>query len=259
VRILLGLRQPQIGARVAGHDIGEIAAEGLRFENHGQPEGPVVDGHRCRVYVRPLRAIEAVERVERDRPGDLTHAIGAEVETDHRVAVANRSDGSVVGVGNYDRFDELVGDLFLVRLLDGRGRRLPAAVGAAVDDRLVREMRAVPSLVAIHRVVPADDRGHSSGRGTRQRVMKLCEVADPSRRGRIAPVGNGVDEDAGDTSPRGHVDERMEMTLVTVHAAVGQEADEVQRVAIPGAAVQAGGEDLVVEQLAVLDALVDPR
>ena len=95
VRVLLRLGQAEVGAAVRGEHVGEVVAEGLRREGDRQVEGPVVHRHRRGVNRRPRLPLEAVELVERQRAGDLARAIGAEVEDDDGVAVANRADRRV--------------------------------------------------------------------------------------------------------------------------------------------------------------------
>jgi hypothetical protein len=68
-----------------------------------------------------------------------------------------------------------------------------------------------------------------------------------------------MDEDTRHASTDGHADERVQMLLVAVDAAVREEADEVERVAAAGAAIHGVLRGLVLEQLAVADALVDSR
>ena len=66
--------------------------------------------------------------------------------------------------------------------------------------------------------------------GAAHHVLELGDVADAARRRRVAAVGDHVDEHLRHLAPRRHLDERVQVPLVAVHAAVGDEADEVQRV-----------------------------
>ena len=53
-----------------------------------------------------------------EHAGDLTGAVGAEVEVDADVFVANLSDGLAGGVDDYEGNEEFVGDAVVVVLLD---------------------------------------------------------------------------------------------------------------------------------------------
>jgi hypothetical protein len=78
-----------------------------------------------------------------------------------------------------------------------------------LDDRPERTLGAIPALVAIHRVVPARDRGDALDR-------QLGEVVHRRVRGDVAPVGERMD-------PRllgREAEQGLEMVDVRVHAAV---------------------------------------
>jgi hypothetical protein len=68
-----------------------------------------------------------------------------------------------------------------------------------------------------------------------------------------------VDEDARHLAPRRHVDERVQVSLMAVDAAVGHEADEVQRVQPARDAIHRGDERVADEEVGVADAFIDPR
>src|SRR6185312_2050822 len=94
----------------------------------------------------------------RERQGHLSRAVGTEVEEDDRVTVfdgARRSDEG--------RLYELVVLVACVRGLERGKRRLRVKGGFAGSERVVSALGAVPALVAIHRVVAADDRRDGVG------------------------------------------------------------------------------------------------
>ena len=244
---------------VLREDVGEVAAEGLRREHHRQVERPVVHRHRRVVHVAAVGTREAVEVVERDRPRELPGAVGAEVEEHDRVAVAHRADRVLVGVDDDDRLDELVGDTGFVRGLERLDRRGRALLGDAFDDRVVAQLDPLPPLVAVHRVVAAGDRGDAAGAGLVEHGLQLPEVADAAGRRGVAAVGDHVDEHPRHALARGHLDQRVQVLLAAVDAAVREQADEVQRVLAVDAAIHRRGERRAREQLAVADALVDAR
>ncbi len=60
-------------------------------------------------------------------------------------------------------------------------------------------------------------------------------------------------------APPGHLDEGEQVAQMAVHAAVGHEADEVERIAAASDAIHRRDERRVLEKITVADALVDAR
>ena len=116
--------------------------------------------------------------------------------------------------------------------------------------------RVRPPLVTIHRVVAPGDRGDAPGAMPIHDRFERGDRAHAARRRRVPAVGDRVDEHASDLAPRGHLDERVEMPLVAVDTAVGDEPDEVQ-CPIAGDSIHGGREHRAGEQLAVAYGLID--
>ena len=75
----------------------------------------------------------------------------------------------------------------------------------------------------------------------------------------VAAVGEGVKYDLGDTLLDRQLDARLEVLPARVHAAVGDEAEQVDAAAGTGAGPLAGcPQGLVLEEAAVGDRVVDP-
>ena len=147
--------------------------------------------------VRPALLVLGQRRVAVDarlgqRLGDLAHPVGAEVERDHRVAGADRRASSPTVVGG----DELVGLVALVGRLGGRlaGRRPRARPRP-------RRAARTPS-----RCGPSACRGPSRSSGRRRSrcarrpprrtsPSTVREDRAPPCRRRVAPVGEGVDDE----------------------------------------------------------------
>ena len=165
--------------------------------------------------------------------------------------------GGAVVVADHRRLDELVGLLALIRGLDRLGgTRRPQALG--VDDRVVGELAALPARVAIHRVVAAADRGDTSRLA--QPALKLGQVLAAAVRQRVAAVGEGVEDDVGHALLRGQLDRRLDVLPAGVHAAVGDQPEQVQAAARAAPGAVAGVEQRrVFEEAAVGDRVVDPR
>jgi hypothetical protein len=87
-----------------------ISSQRLRRKHHGKREGPVVLRHRRHGDLQVNSTLEPIKDVERQGTRELSCAIRSEIEEDHAVAIADRSDRLVVGIDDRARFDELVGD-----------------------------------------------------------------------------------------------------------------------------------------------------
>ena len=144
--------------------------------------------------------------------------------------------------------------------LVGLGDRLGGGGGAQplrVHDRVVGELGPLPAAVAIHRVVAAADRGDAPG--VAQPALELLEVAGRGLRQRVAPVGERVHDEVGHALLRGELDAGLDVLPARVHAAVGDEAHQVQPPARAVSGRRAGrAQRLVLEEAAVRDRIVDP-
>ena len=163
VRVLLGLGHAQVAHVAIGHDIRQDIGQRLRRRNHRQGEmlvilrhadvGQVFGNAAARdVVVEIVGAFQfaAVLRREVAVAGqaarDLPRAIGAEVEVDADIAVANVADGLAALVGHHERNDELVGDAAVVGVLHALHRiGVAAALGVAVDHRVEGFLLALPA------------------------------------------------------------------------------------------------------------------
>ena len=104
----------------------------------------------------------------------------------------------------------------------------------------------------------------SSGRSTEPTRPRRLAPALDARRGtsrrplgeRVAPVGERVDDEVGDAPLGRELDQRLQVAVGGVHAAVGDEPDQVHAL---GASLQRRLQHLVLGQRAVLDRRVDAR
>ena len=173
-----------------------------------------------------LRPREIREPGLRQRPRDLPGAVGAEVEEDDGVAVADRADGLTV-LDEDGRLNELVGLAPGVGLGDRLGGAARPEAGRK-DERRVRAGDPVPSLVAVHGVVAAGDGRDLHGRRI-EHGLEPGEVTLGGLRRRVASVREGMDAHAGHPLPRREPQQPFEMALVGVDAAVGEKAHHVER------------------------------
>ena len=179
VRVLLGLGDAEVAQTSVGHDVGEEVFHRLGWDDDGKVEVFVVLRHADvvdvfgRLIARNLvlqfgcfgQFVSVVGgdaagdvAVAGEDAGDLTDPVGAEVEADADVVVADGADGMAVGVDYGEGWDELVGDAVVVELADaGEGVDVGSPLRVAGDRGVEGLTLLFPAEVAVHGVVAAGD------------------------------------------------------------------------------------------------------
>ena len=236
MRVLLRLGQAQVAHALTGPDFGQDVLEGRSGEGHGERELPLVLGEGDELEDRRGAPGELRETWLRQGPGELAGAVGSEVEEDGRVAVADGARGPAVAQDDR-RLDELV------RFAAGIGRfdRLAGRRGRpslAADQGRVGPGDAIPAAVAVHRKVTPRNGGHR-GPVRRGRAFELLEIAQRGLRRGVPAIGEDVDAGSGHPFPGGELEERMEVSLLRMHAPVGEQTEQMQgRAVLPGVAAR---------------------
>ena len=237
VRVLLGLGGVQLRDPGRLQDVGQHRVGPQLAEGDGAGLAVVVPRHRRqRDQGRRRAAVEAVERRIGQGAAHLAGAVGPEVEEHELVAGGDRGRR---GRPDDGRGHELVRDAGGVGRAHGRRRaghrrRLAAHHAAPVA------LRALPAPVAVHGVDAAAD----GADGRAGAVPLPLQRREQPRRlvGRdVAPVGDGVDADLPHLPGQRHAHQRAQVVDVRVHAAVGDQAHQVQR--SPGRAGAVAGRD----------------
>jgi hypothetical protein len=181
----------------------------------------------------------------------LPHPIGAVVEAEH--AVAGPDPGRA---RDHARRYELVRLTGLVRLPDG-GERIRRRAAHAVHHRVVRDLGALPALVAVHRVVAAHHRRDDGAAAVlAEQIHELLHEAEPRLRRSVAPVEPCVDCHRQVVEVAEH-DGGDQVLIERVHAAVADQAKEVERTATPLHGRAQLDQRRQAEELAGLDRLGD--
>ena len=159
-------------------------------------EGGVVLGEADVVRGEVARlALEAAEIGLGEGAGDLSGAVGAEVEEDDAVALFHQRHG-LAARNDVGGEDELVRHILFIRLLDGcRGVfRLDAV---AEGEHLVCLDDALPAVVSVHGVVPAADGGDGAAADLFHLILQSAHKAR-ARGGRyVSAVHEAVHEHVG--------------------------------------------------------------
>jgi hypothetical protein len=122
--------------------------------------------------------------------------------------------------GEDDRLQELVRLVLLIPGLDGLDcvvRRLAFALHEPVHG----DRDALPTLVAVHRVVPASDARYLADADLAEERGEVLRIARGGLGRGVAAVAKEVDVDVRDTLLLRGLEERLQVVDVRVHAAVG--------------------------------------
>ena len=103
-----------------------------------------------------------------------------------------------------------------------------AGLAVAEDHRVERLLLALPLLVAVHGVVAPADGRNLAHVVLAHLLLQLLDVARAIGRQGVAPVHEGMHEDALHAVLLGHAQQRVEMVLMRVHAAVREQPEEMQ-------------------------------
>jgi hypothetical protein len=176
---------------------------------------------------------------------------------------------------NDDRLEELVVLSLLVTLLDSLDR-VVALFALAKNQALEGQLVPLPSLIAVHGVVPADDRGDLANADLLDGRQQLLQVTGSGLGVSVAAVAEEVDEDLGDAGFLGSPEEGIQVRLLrmlktrqsasarttpfapnTNHTTVGHQAAKVKApIAILGRR-QNLLDHIIVAELALLNGQVD--
>ncbi len=208
VGVLLRLGGVQLPAALLAQHFGQRVGDLDFGEEHLHRVGGLIGSHRDQLQIGHIEPLEANEIGIGEGSDDLAHAVGAEVVEDDRVARLDEHV-AVAHVDGY-RQNELVGHALGVghtqrgaeRRRGARRRALFAAMPLVQDDVAVAHLGARPTLVAVHRVVAATDRGDDA-RMLREVLLQSQRVAQGAFRRRVAAVGDDV-EDRLDAVALGH-------------------------------------------------------
>src|SRR5208282_3427100 len=128
---------------------------------------------------------------------DLAGAIGAEVEVDAGVIVADAGQRLAAVVHADERQDELVGHALVVGILHPLHRiDVGAALAFAFNHRREGFLDALPAAVAVHGVIAAFDRSDLPDAVLAHLLLELLDVAGAIGGQGVATVHEAVDEDA---------------------------------------------------------------
>ena len=218
MRVFFGLGDSRLCEAVVGEVFAERVFEVTRRERRFDIlERDVVLRHAdVGHFFMTAHAVEAVERRRCDSAGDLARTVGAEVIEYHRVAVVN-----AFVLAYDDGLDELVHRACRVacgyRVVGGA--EMLALRG---EHDVVTARNAFPAVVAVHIVIPADDRCDPADAYLGYFFLELGDKASARVGRNVAPVGDAVNAHVLDAAFFSEREQCVQMRIHAVNAAVAQ-------------------------------------
>ena len=226
--VFFGFRDPEL----LHAKLGDIFAEGVgqRFRLKGHLDighGRVVLGHahigQGEEAFLPLKALES--RIHKGA-GDFPGPVRTEVEEYHRIPGADLS-----AAGTHGRHHEFVGNLLGVAV----GHRLHRALcldALAVNHGGIGLFHTVPAVVAVHGVVAAHYRSDFAHADFLQLIGAFLHIILAGGGRYVAAVQQSVDIHILQAAALSQLHDGIEVGVMAVDAAVGQQADEMEGLAV---------------------------
>ena len=232
--VLLGLGGVELRPAGARDDVGQHATE--RFVRKGDLRGQALlilgEGHEMR-QPGVVFALEMVPGLVDNGVAQLARSVRTKVEEDHRVAVRHRRCRVLAERHDAGRNQEFVREPGLVALPD-KGDRVGGGRSAGLDHSPIGALGPLPSLVPVHRVVPAADGRDSTGSDPLDLARELLDVTRRTGGRLVTSVGEGVDEHPRHAQRPRHLEQRIQVLGRAVDTAGGHQSHEVQRLARRG-------------------------
>ena len=197
-------------------------------------------------------AREAVKIALRERIGHFPGTVWAEIHEDHAVAglnapIRNADDG-------LDEFIRHAGGVAGLHRVD----RVGILYALAADHSVVAGLDAVPALIAVHAVETALQRRDLAGAELGTVVAQLPDIASAARWRDVAPVEEAVQVHPLDSTVVRHFHHGENVSDMAVHAAVGQQTENVQGLAVRRV-IKGSSIDRILKKRPVLNGLCDAR
>ncbi|KAI6751744.1 hypothetical protein HG531_006440 [Fusarium graminearum] len=247
VSVLLSLSDVNLLNILLAEPLSENVAHVLGLEGNLERIVDLVLGHGDKgldlgvLEVRKRRSVDIAKKL-----GDLADAVGSVVEEEDSIVIFQLTLDTAVVTTDNDGSKELVlvhVTTLLISSLDGSDRVL-RGLTLTEDKTLKGNLKTVPTLVAVHSEVSADN-------GTDFTNANLLDVVDELLH--VASTGLGV----GVTAITEEVDDNLGHTVLLGGLEEGVETAEVQSAVSSSSALEGLLDDIVLAKLAILDGLVN--
>ena len=255
MRVFFRFGQTQLVHALPRDHLAQAHAHGFLGKGHRQGKVGVIGRHGGHGgQLRHPAPLESGEVRIHERLGKLAHAVGAEIEEEQAVAVLQGGD---VPAFQQHGLDEFVADALGIGVfhsLDG----IRGMAALAVDHEVPDPGHAPPALVAVHGVEAPRQAGHAHILHGDDLFQEAAHIGGAAPGRGVAPVHEAVDAHRH-PGGKGHGAQGHQMVDVAVHAAVGEQARQMQAAAAAARLFQHVQQHGVVEQGAVLKGQVDAR
>jgi hypothetical protein len=168
-------------------------------------------------------------------------------------------DAGVLGTTN-NRLDELVGNILSVAVLDGLEQvflfdLFSLAIGKGVNGKL----DSIPSLIAVHSVVPAGDRADLSYTDLLYIILELCNVFCGGPRRSVTAITNVVDVDMFDLMVLCASEESKQVLDVRMHTSIGDETKQMETRSVRGRTLHGFDNGRLLFKFVLLDCFDSAR
>ena len=123
---------------------------------------------------------------------DFPSTIRTEVEAQNHISVFYGSQWEAIAVHRYNGLYKFIGDACFIRFFNGL-QHIGCVITDAMHHYVIGKFHALPSLVAIHRIVSANNARNLSG-GFRNVIFKICQITNASFRIGIPAISKSMDE-----------------------------------------------------------------
>ena len=255
VRVFLRFRRTKLRESGGCDDLAEVVPQRLGAEDDAHTEvgvGGVVFGEGVVTGLGSDLAIKTIKPGLEKCFAKLAGTVSAEVEPQDDIVITN---ALLVGIGKDHGQEKLITTrVALIRGLNRGARCVGAHLTAPEHDGIPGEFVAIPALVAVHGIVAADDGGDFGTAGF-EVGFQLCQVTSAARGRGVAAIGDGVDHEVLHTRGFCGIAECHELVLMRMHAAIADEAEKVQALAL--GFFESLDEHWHLGEFAVADALID--
>ena len=164
-----------------------------------------------------------------ERARDLANPVRTEVEADASVFISNGRQRLAVAVSADKGNHEFVGHSLVVGIFHSLHRvGALAAFRVGENHRVVGLGNALPTPVAIHGVVASVHRCDLAAVVFAHLLLQFFQISGAVGGQSIASVHEGVNEHAVHSVLLGHLQQRVKMSLLRVHAPVRNEAEQMK-------------------------------
>ncbi len=234
MRVLLCLSQTELGVPVIGKPLSEGIGD-LHFLERDflVRDRFVIVLEADILHIKPLssrasrKTVKLVKIIVAEAVRDLACPVRTEIKEDDAVAVLDRGNRRAVFLQNHRGLYELIGFILLIglhdRLVGGMSRdALP------LGERVIRICDTVIVVVAVHRIIPSADHRDFADADLLHLVLKGRDIVHAALRRRVTAVQEAVHIYVGQPLLLRHLQQRIQMCDVAVHAAVRQQAVQMQ-------------------------------